>query len=289
MKLNKLLINTISLFLSSALLISPVSYAETAVSDKSASELAKSMTELEEICTISFVDFYGNVMNTQKLKKGAAIDYSLPDTDSLKSNINPFTQRIFSEWDIHPETATSDMTINALYSEAVIALESVPSKTVYDMDDTGKIDVKGLKVTITISTQTTDFDEQGNRIINTEVTDISSSCTLSPENIEDAFEKSDTAEIKIYPISSSVPVGSYNIKLDFIRGDVNFDGIVDASDATDVIRHYGAFSMGVNDGFTPKQKRVSDVNRDGVIDAADASDILIYYSKCAAGEEASWD
>lgn len=289
MKLNKLLINTISLFLSSALLISPVSYAETVVSDKNISDLAKSMTELEEICTISFVDFDGNVMNTQKLKKGEAIDYSLPDTDSLKSNLNPFTQRIFSEWDSHPETANSDMTIKALYSEAVIALESIPSKTVYGIEDTGKIDVKGLKVTITISTQTKDFDEQGNRILNTEITDISSSCTLSPESIEEAFINSDMAEINIYPISSNVPVGSYSISLDFLRGDVNFDGIIDASDASDVIRHYGAFSMGVNDGFTDKQKRVADVNRDGIVDAGDASDILVYYAKSAAGEEAFWN
>lgn len=289
MKLNKLLINTISLFLSYALFISPISYAETVVLDKNVSDLAKSMTELEEICTISFVDFDGNVMNTQKLKKGEAIDYSLPDTDSLKSNINPFTQRIFSEWDTHPETASSDMTIKALYSEAVIALESIPSKTVYEIEDTGKIDIKGLKVTITISTQTTDFDEQGNRILNTEITDISSSCTISPESIEEAFSNSDTAEISIYPISSNVPVGSYSISLDFIKGDVNFDGIVDASDASDVIRHYGAFSMGVNDGFTDKQKRAADFNRDGIVDAGDASDILVYYAKSAAGEEAYWN
>lgn len=234
--------------------------------------------------TVTFFDFDGNVMNVQELKSGETIDYSKPDTNSLKSNLDAFTQRMFSEWDTHPDTVTQDTNIYALYTEAVISLDNVPTKTLYSLDDE-IIDPSGLKVTITINTQTTSFDGNGNRIINTEVTDISSTCTLSPNSAKEAFADCDTAEIKIYPISSSVPVGTYTVKLDFLRGDVNFDGVVDASDASAVIHHYASCSMGVYDGFTDIQKRAADMNCDGIVNASDASDILIYYSKISSGKD----
>jgi len=274
----------ISLLLSLMLIVSPVSDVRAYVADAvNSGTLQTSENVSEETFTVEFLDFDGNVINTQKIKKGEPIDYSAPDTDSLKFNVDTFTQRMFSEWDIHPETVTADTKIQALYTEAVISLESTPQKTVYSLDDI-VLDTSGFKVTITISTQTTNFDGDGNRIIDTQVTDISSTCTFSPNNVQEVFKSADSAEIKIYPISSSVPVGSYTITLDFLRGDVNFDGVIDSSDASAVIHHYASYSLGVDDGFSDKEKRAGDFNRDGVVDACDASDILSYYAEISSGQ-----
>lgn len=266
----------ITLILSLMMISSPISsvtsFAETTPADVQTTAY-----------TVTFLDFDGNIMNTQELKSGETIDYSKPDTSSLKYNVNAFTQRMFYDWDIHPETVNQDTTIQALYTEAVISLDSIPSKTLYSFDDTD-IDPSGLKVTITISTQTPNFDGNGSRIMEVQQTDISSTCTLSPDNAKEAFANSDSAEIKIYPISSSVPVGSYTINLDILRGDVNDDGIIDSSDASAVIRHYATYSIGVDDGFTELQRRKADFNCDGIVNASDSSAILRYYSEISSGK-----
>ncbi len=237
----------------------------------------------EAIYTVKFLDFDGNIMDTQQLKSGESVDYSKPDTSSLKYNIDTFTQRMFYDWDIHPETVTQDTEIHALYTEAVISLDSIPSKTLYSFDDSA-VDSSGMKVTITISTQTQNFDSNGNRIMDVQQTDISSTCTLVPNNAKEAFKNSDTAEIKIYPISSSVAVGSYNISLDILRGDINDDGAIDSSDASAVIHHYASYSIGIDDGFTEFQIRKADFNNDGVVNASDSSEILRYYAEKSSGK-----
>jgi len=251
-------LKSIVFLLSFLLTVSPVSVMESSALNSNAVQTAEDNSE--ETFTVDFIDFNGNVMNTQELKSGEAIDYSQPDTDSLKFNLNTFTQRMFYDWDIHPETVNEDTKIQALYTEAVISLDSIPSKTVYDLND-NVIDPSGLKVTITISTQTTSFDSEGNRIMDVQQIDVTSTCTLSPSSAREAFADSDSAEIMIYPISSSIPVGSYTVNLDFLRGDVNFDGVIDSTDASDVIRHYAACSIGIDDGFTDIQKRAADFNK----------------------------
>lgn len=273
----------ILLILSAMIISSPVFSLNTYAETLPAVDVQTTADNSEETYTVTFLDFDGNTMNTQELKSGETIDYSKPDTASLKYNVNAFTQRMFSEWDIHPETVSQDTTIQALYTEAVISLDSIPSKTLYSFDDTD-VDSNGLKVTITISTQTTSFDSDGNRIMEVQQTDISSTCTLAPNNAKEAFKNSDSAEIKIYPISSSVPVGSYTINLDILRGDVNSDGKIDSSDASAVIRHYASYSIGVDDGFTELQKRKADFNRDGVVNASDSSAILKYYADSSSGK-----
>lgn len=67
------------------------------------------------------------------------------------------------------------------------------------------------------------------------------------------------------------------------RGDVNFDGAVDAIDASRVLAHYAAVSTKKPTSFTEEQKTAGDYNYDGVADAVDASLILSYYAKVSTG------
>lgn len=72
-------------------------------------------------------------------------------------------------------------------------------------------------------------------------------------------------------------------------GDINGDGIADASDTSLVLAEYSLLSTGGNSAFNSRQKLQADVNKDGIIDSADASKILAYYSINSTGGNASWD
>ena len=65
----------------------------------------------------------------------------------------------------------------------------------------------------------------------------------------------------------------------YLAGDVNKDGRVDAKDASTVLAEYGRASTGVELLFSPWQKIVGDMKPDKVIDANDASKILIEYAR----------
>lgn len=70
---------------------------------------------------------------------------------------------------------------------------------------------------------------------------------------------------------------------DRLLGDVNDDGSVDSSDASDVLAEYSRLQTGKESGFTDVQVSVGDVNGDGAIDSSDASEILRFYSYVQTG------
>lgn len=73
-------------------------------------------------------------------------------------------------------------------------------------------------------------------------------------------------------------------------GDVNADGKVDASDASEVLKAYSIYSTGgVPDYLSSEQLRVADIDGDGAINAGDASQILVYYSYLSTGGKDSFE
>lgn len=75
----------------------------------------------------------------------------------------------------------------------------------------------------------------------------------------------------------------------FLLGDVDGDGKISASDATDVLQEYSALSTGQPATLDAKQKKAADVNKDGSVDASDATSILAYYSALSTNGTPSWD
>ena len=69
-----------------------------------------------------------------------------------------------------------------------------------------------------------------------------------------------------------------------ITGDLNGDGILDASDASILLMRYAQYSIGA---ATPTEEdlALSDINKDGMIDAIDASWLLAYYAAVSTGKE----
>ena len=68
-------------------------------------------------------------------------------------------------------------------------------------------------------------------------------------------------------------------KTDFLLGDVNGNGMVDAVDASSVLTYYAQTSTGKDGGFTETQLKAADMNENGLVDATDASAILTFYAK----------
>ncbi len=79
----------------------------------------------------------------------------------------------------------------------------------------------------------------------------------------------------------SAPLIEIKIKKDpapILKGDVNFDGKIDARDASLVLSEYADTSAGLPPTFTPEQEEAADMNNDGLIDARDANAILAIYA-----------
>ncbi len=75
----------------------------------------------------------------------------------------------------------------------------------------------------------------------------------------------------------------------YTLGDVNNDGAIDSSDASDVLIEYAKNQTGSPSVLTDIQKKSADVNHDGSIDSTDASLILAYYSASSTGKHPSFD
>lgn len=69
-------------------------------------------------------------------------------------------------------------------------------------------------------------------------------------------------------------------------GDINGDGLIDASDASEVLLEYAKTATGAEPSLS---KYVADVNGDGRVDSSDATLILAYYAENAVGGEKSFE
>lgn len=70
-----------------------------------------------------------------------------------------------------------------------------------------------------------------------------------------------------------------------VIGDINSDGKIDASDATDVLLEYSALSVGGKYFTSETQTFLADITADNRIDASDATEILATYADRSSGIE----
>lgn len=244
----------------------------------------------EEHYTVTFLDYEGQELSSLKVKPGENIDYSLIDTDSdprLNRHLDIYTEQAFSSWNITPETTDKDITIKALSKTAVISQEKLPEKTLY-VSKKGNISLDGLKIIITITTQVPTGNDGGfeEEIL---TVDVSSSCTAVPATLDEAFKEGGSSEIEIFPVGQNKAIASYNIEFFDGFGDVNRDNVVDAVDATMVLRAY-TLIISDSDYVIPDDiKQFGDINFDGVIDGVDATLLLRYYTLVISNSGITFD
>ena len=227
-------------------------------------------------------------MQTLSVGDGEKIDYSAVDVSSLSKHLDIYTEQAFSSWDITPETTDKDITVKALSKTAVISCDAVPQKKRY-FTRIGRIDTKGLKVTITINTQTPVKDSNNNYIVETNVIDISKSCKTSPANLMEAFTSSDKAVINVMPVGQDKTICSFEIEcLDYL-GDVNNNKKTDSADASAVLTAYANMSVSADYTITDDFIKRADINMDNKVDAQDASYILSYYAYTSVDASVTWE
>ncbi len=105
---------------------------------------------------------------------------------------------------------------------------------------------------------------------------------LTPSAIP-AFAAGSSTPLPTVVSECSEPVSASAIMNSPRRGDLNSDGVIDASDATIVLVEYSSLSTGHAPSFSPELIVAADLNNDNVIDASDASIILSYYSYLSTG------
>lgn len=71
-----------------------------------------------------------------------------------------------------------------------------------------------------------------------------------------------------------------------LKGDVNFDGRVDSTDAALVLAEYARIQGGDEPTFTDAQREAADMNNDGLIDSSDAMLVLKKYAETQGQQEA---
>lgn len=73
-----------------------------------------------------------------------------------------------------------------------------------------------------------------------------------------------------------------------LKGDVNFDGVIDATDASLVRAEYANISAGGTPTFTDAQREAADMDGDGIVDSWDAGKIMeIYVNNQTSGNSTS--
>jgi len=242
----------------------------------------------DETFTITFVGFDGETLEVIETPSGEPIDYSVIDTDSLKRNIDKYTQVKFHAWDYNEKYATKDVTIQALYQRATLTLLSTPARTEF-YSKSGIISLDGLIVDITLITQTAKFNASGNRVTESSHVRIENSCYTVPATLDKAFASSDTTEVSIYPPDSELPILTYDITYFEGLGDANLDNSIDSVDASFILSYYSKVSTGKDVEISDDEFKCADVDTSGSVDAVDASLVLTYYAASATGGSPNWE
>lgn len=244
-----------------------------------------------ETHTIRMLGYNGEPIAAITVPDGGTPDLSsFEESDQLNYFESERTQVGFGQWDKSVVNVKQDMVLRALSIKMTIENSGTPTKTAY-YSKKGRINISGLNVTITKSTQVPDEKKKNGIRTDVEVIDISKGCSTYPETLDEAFKNGNSAKIQVIPPAGNKPIYTYDITLLYRNfGDANGDGVVNAVDASWILVYYSKSSTGGTIELSEEDKKKCDVNMDEVIDSSDASDILKYYSADQTSNgAASWD
>lgn len=74
-----------------------------------------------------------------------------------------------------------------------------------------------------------------------------------------------------------------------LKGDLNSDGVIDVSDAVEILTYYAKKCANWDISISEEQLQCADINGDGLLSVEDAVGVLTYYAKAAAGLEPTWN
>ena len=198
------------------------------------------------------------------------------------------TTTTISDLDTTPTETSTTSSSNTTPTETttiVSDLDTTPTET----STTSDFNTTPIETTTTVSDlNTTPTETSTTSSFNTTPTEttttVSDLNTDPPETTTTSDSKptetSTTSSFNTDPTETSTT----NVN-NFLLGDANGDGVVDAEDATLVLRHSANVGAKLEDVLTKEQQKRTDVNEDDILDAEDATQILIYSAFEGAGEK----
>ncbi len=245
-----------------------------------------------ETHTVTILDFDGKPFDTFTVRHGEIIKENSIDTSKLNCFPDKYTERRFNVWANFPvnKAINEDISIQPLYREMTISCDSLPYKTEYFSTD-GKINTDGMAVSIHVFEQVPLKNGSGFTQKLTETVNIESKCSLSVDDLEEAFSNEKTsADVEIYPVGSTQAIGVFEITLCRFFGDYNKNGIVDVHDASNILNLYSQLSTNRDFLISDEQMSICDIDRNGTVNALDASLTLSYYAVNATTlSHITWD
>lgn len=139
-----------------------------------------------------------------------------------------------------------------------------------------KINVVEKEVPVTATTSTSDVTTTTTADTTTTVTSTTSTAVTSAEPVTTSAS------------TTALPIATEPVAEDYKLGDVDENGVIDASDATLTLQTYGELSTNRPASISARQQKAADTNKDGKIDSSDATDILMYYSYLSTGGKDSF-
>lgn len=113
----------------------------------------------------------------------------------------------------------------------------------------------------------------------------STTTTKSAITTTSALKTSTNTSTSTKVTTTSVTTTTVSSPTDYMLGDVNNDKLINAVDASSILKYYALVSTNKDGGYNDNQKLAADVDHDGMINAVDASNILAYYAYASTTEE----
>lgn len=188
---------------------------------------------------------------------------------------------------IYGSTAELDVTVTAAETEEEfhgleITIDSLPDKLTYNIGE--ELDLTGGVFSAVAYESMTDPDSTQHVLIDkAEMTEYNV--------ITDAFDSTAPGTYPIIISKNHNIYGGWDVEVFYVTvivtGDINSDGSVDISDASNVLSIYAMAAAGME--IASENAAAADINGDGKADLTDAGLILTYYAKTAAGISCTWD
>ena len=252
----------------------------------------------------SSTELFDVVLDRSKVDTSKPGTYTVTLDITSRSFPNVHTQSKFDIVVKEPQTTTSTTTTmttttttTSTVSLKVEANLTAPAKTEYNTGET--VDYSGAYISYKVSDDTIVWMSVPTRSLIDTLSPVytnqsSSSTSIGNITVIETLDRSkvDTGKAGVYPVTYTVSVEgrpeltdtkSFNIVVKdpgktYSPGDVDMDGTVDASDASQILEEFAAVVNGGQSTFTDGQNKLADVNGDKTVDSSDASLVLAYYS-----------
>ena len=221
-------------------------------------------------------------LNPQISDNAGHFAWLFPDYDSdwrlvcNATGFKPYKSEIFSSnsklvgHDIVLETDGNEIPEPETATTATGNGSVVPTTTESAPDNTDTAETSATETETATTTSTTNLPSP------TTAESVNTTTAAGESNTD--VQPTATEPVSTTPAELPVPDGT--------PGDANGDGLIDASDASEVLLEYARIATGAEPVLS---KYVADVNGDGRVDSSDATLILAYYAENAVGGETSFE